>query len=125
MKRPSVIWRFVGSVVDMQRRYLDSVREKFATIISAMPDIQWVAPNDSVRNRESRERARGQLRSEKQREAARKQCAALHAARNESFKKYTAFGVTDTLPALTERFGVVRIQAVRKRLKKAFRLRRL
>ncbi|MEN1398489.1 hypothetical protein [Pseudomonas aeruginosa] len=110
------------AVRGFSRRYAAEIlgfsKGKFATIISAMPDIQWVAPNDSVRNRESRERARGQLRSEKQREAARKQCAALHAARNESFKKYTAFGVTDTLPALTERFGVVRIQAVRKRLKK-------
>lgn len=104
------------------RRYAAEIlgfsRGKFATIISAIPDIQWVAPNDSVRNRESRERAKGLLRSEKQREAARKLCAALHAARNESFKKYTAFGVTDTLPALTDQFGVVRTQAVRKRLKK-------
>ncbi|HBN8651922.1 TPA: hypothetical protein L3734_005842 [Pseudomonas aeruginosa] len=95
---------------------LNIERAKFKEIISYLPDIQWPEPGRSVDQVRAYEDQRG--RKYPMTEGRLRAVAAMRDAARAKVTRYTALGVTATLPELVSQFSEVSIAAVRKRLAK-------
>ncbi len=105
--------RAVSKALGMQSR-------KFKELLELLPEMDWVPPCQSWDCLRANQEKNGVKRT--MTKGLEKAVAAMMAGRRETYPRYTAFGVTGTLPELAERFGVVSHRSILKRLARGMAL---
>ena len=93
---------------------------KFKELLEYLPEMEWVSPQQSWDCLRANQEKNGVKRT--MTKGLEKAVAAMMAGRRETYPRYTAFGVTGTLPELAERFGVVSHRSILKRLARGMAL---